>query len=116
VFRIEVNHVKTGFFFASKRNEIFASISNFASEAKVRAHPSTHLRGASKIKLKKVNKKRMVTFRRVIILLNISRHPLLICLHCSLRQYKTLKAVAMAMAVIVVLTPAKNLNKVFWGF
>ncbi len=38
VFRIEVNHVKSGFFFASKRNEIFASISNFASEAKVRAH------------------------------------------------------------------------------
>ncbi len=26
-------------FFASKRNEIFASISNFASEAKVREHP-----------------------------------------------------------------------------
>ncbi len=42
VFRIEVNHVKLGFFFASKRNEIFASISNFASEAKVRAHPSVH--------------------------------------------------------------------------
>ncbi len=41
VFRIEVNHVKSGFFFASKRNEIFASISNFASEAKMRAHPST---------------------------------------------------------------------------
>jgi hypothetical protein len=40
VFRIEVNHVKSGFFFASKRNEIFASISNFASEAKVRAHPT----------------------------------------------------------------------------
>ncbi len=40
VFRIEVNHVKSGFFFASKQNEIFASISNFASEAKVRAHPS----------------------------------------------------------------------------
>jgi hypothetical protein len=40
VFRIEVNHVKSGFFFASKRNEIFASISNFASKAKVRAHPS----------------------------------------------------------------------------
>ncbi len=40
VFRIEVNHVKSGFFFASKRNKIFASISNFASEAKVRAHPS----------------------------------------------------------------------------
>jgi hypothetical protein len=42
VFRIEVNHVKSGFFFASKRNEIFASISNFASEAKVRAHPRTY--------------------------------------------------------------------------
>ena len=40
VFRIEVNHVKSGFFFASKRNKIFASISNLASEAKVRAHPS----------------------------------------------------------------------------
>jgi hypothetical protein len=39
VFHIEVNHVKSGIFFASKRNEIFASISNFASEAKVRAHP-----------------------------------------------------------------------------
>ncbi len=76
----------------------------------------THLRGASKIKLKKVNKKRTVTLRRVFILLNISRHPLLICLHCCLRQYKTLKAVAMAMAVIVVLIPAKNLNKVFLGF
>ncbi len=39
MFRIEVNHVKSVFFFASKRNEIFASFSNFASEAKVRAHP-----------------------------------------------------------------------------
>ncbi len=39
VFHIKVNHVKSGFFFASKENEIFASISNFASEAKVRAHP-----------------------------------------------------------------------------
>ncbi len=44
VFRIEVNHVKSGFFFASKRNEIFASISNFASEAKVRAHPTPEVR------------------------------------------------------------------------
>ncbi len=40
VFRIEVNHVKSGIFFASKQSEIFASISNFTSEAKVRAHPS----------------------------------------------------------------------------
>ncbi len=36
------------------------------------------LRGASKIKLKKVNKKRTIRVRRVIIFLNISRHPLLI--------------------------------------
>jgi hypothetical protein len=43
VFHIEVNHVKSGIFFASKRNEIFASISNFASEAKVRAHPSRNI-------------------------------------------------------------------------
>jgi hypothetical protein len=71
------------------------------------------LRGASKIKLKKVKKKRTVTVRRVIISLNISRHPLLICLHCCLHQYKTLKAVATA--AIVVLTPAKNLKKVFMG-
>jgi hypothetical protein len=41
VFRIKVNHVKSGIFFASKRNEIFASISNFAPEAKVRAHPTS---------------------------------------------------------------------------
>jgi hypothetical protein len=39
VFRIKVNHVKSGFFFTSKRNKIFTSISNFASEVKVRAHP-----------------------------------------------------------------------------
>ena len=73
-----------------------------------------NLQGASKIKLKKVNKKRAVTVRRVNIFLNISRHPLLIWLHCCLHQYKTLKVVATA--TIVVLTPAKNLNKVFWGF
>jgi hypothetical protein len=69
--------------------------------------------GASKIKLKKVNKKRTVTVRGVIIFMNISRRPLRICLHCCLHQYKTLQAVATAMVVIVLLTPAKNLNKVF---
>ncbi len=74
------------------------------------------VRGASKIKLKKVNKKRTVRVRRVIIFLDISRHPLLIWLHCCFHQYKTLKAVATAKAAIVLLTPAKNLNKVFWGF
>ncbi len=73
------------------------------------------VRGASKIKLKKVNKKRMVTVRRVIIFLNISRRQLLICLHCCLHQYKTLKAVATAIAATILLTPAKNLNKVFLG-
>ena len=77
---------------------------------------SNIIRGASKIKLKKVNKKRTVTTRRVIIFLNISRRPLLICLQCCLHQYKTLKAVATATAAIVLLTPAKNLKKVFLGF
>jgi hypothetical protein len=52
VFRIEVNHVKSGFLFASKRNKIFASISNFASEAKVRAHPSCDFRGSSNFSYK----------------------------------------------------------------
>jgi hypothetical protein len=37
------------------------------------------LRGASKIKLKNVNKKRMATARRIIFF-NFSRHPLLITL------------------------------------
>jgi hypothetical protein len=70
--------------------------------------------GASKIKLKKLNKKKTVKVRRVIIFLKFSRHPLLIWLHCFLHQYKTLKAVATATKAIVMLTPAKNLNKVFW--
>jgi hypothetical protein len=74
------------------------------------------IRGASKIKLKKVNKKRTVTVRRVIMFLNISRRPLLICLQCCLHQYKTLKARVTATAAIVLLTPAKNLKKVFLGF
>ncbi len=58
-----------------------------ASLAKIRqnlpnapACHALHVRGASKIKLEKVNKKRTVTVRRVIIFLNISRRPLLICL------------------------------------
>ncbi len=74
----------------------------------------TQVRGASKIKLKKVNEKRTVTVRRVIIFLNISRHSFMIWLHCCFHQNKTLKAVATA--AIVVLTPVKNLNKVFRGF
>ena len=72
------------------------------------------VRGASKIKVKNVNKKRTVTVRRLIIFLNISRRPLL--LQCCLHQYKTLKAVATATAAIVLLTPAKNLKKFFGGF
>ncbi len=67
-------------------------------------------------KVKKANKKRTVTLRGVIVFLNISRRPLQICLHCCLHQYKTLKAVATSIAAIVLLTPAKNLNKVFWAF
>jgi hypothetical protein len=58
----------------------------------------------------------MFTVRRVIIFLIISRRPLLICLQCCFHQYKTLKAVATAPAAIVLLTPAKNLKKVFLGF
>ncbi len=58
----------------------------------------------------------MVTARRAIIFLNISRHPLLICLQCCLHQYKTLKVVATATTAIVLLTPAKNLKKVFLEF
>ncbi len=76
----------------------------------------TKVRGASNIKVKNLNKKRSVTVRRLIIFLNISRRPLLICLQSFLLQYKTLKAVATATAAIVLLTPAKNLKKVFWGF
>ncbi len=60
-----------------------------------------NIRGASKSNWKKVNKKRTVTDRRVIIFLNISRHPLLICLQCCLHHYKTLKAVATETAAIV---------------
>ncbi len=37
---------------------------------------------------------------------SFSRHPLLIWLHCYFHHYKTLKAVTMATAAIVVLTPA----------
>ncbi len=62
------------------------------------------------------SKKRTVTVRRVIIFLNISRRPLLICLQSCLHQYKTLKAVATAKAAIVLRTPAMNLKKVFLGF
>ncbi len=36
------------------------------------------VRGASKIKLKNVNKKRMATSRRLIFFWNFSRHPMLI--------------------------------------
>ncbi len=57
LFRIEVNHVKSGFFFASKRNEIFASISNFASEAKVRANPTTILLEPPPREYKRTSKK-----------------------------------------------------------
>ncbi len=85
-----------------------------ASNAKFR-RLKMKLCGASKIKLKKVNKKRTVTVRRIIIFLNISRHPLLICLQCCLHQYRTLKAVTTVTAAIVLLTPAKNL-KAFLGF
>jgi hypothetical protein len=74
-----------------------------------------YVRGASKIKLKKVNKKRTVTVRRLTIFLNISRRPLLICLQCCLHQYKTLKAVAMATAAIVFTDPCQEFKEGFLG-
>ncbi len=40
VFFIEVNHVKTGFFSLPSETKFSLQFSNFASEAKVRAHPS----------------------------------------------------------------------------
>ncbi len=96
--------------------KIWISVHHFSKPMNSFAHCRSAVRGATKIKLKKVNKKRTVTVRRVIIFLNISRHPLLICLQCFLHQYKTLKAVATATAAKVLLTHAKNLKKVFWGF
>ncbi len=42
LFHFDVKQAKSCLFFAFKRNEIFASISIFASEAKTRAHPSEH--------------------------------------------------------------------------
>jgi hypothetical protein len=48
----------------------------------------------------------MATARRLIFLGDFSRHPLLIGLHCCFQHYKTLEAVAMATAAIVLLTPA----------
>ncbi len=49
VFRIEVNHVKSGFFLLPSETKFFASISNFASEAKVRAHPSSDQAGSGRV-------------------------------------------------------------------
>ncbi len=40
VFRFDGKQAKSSIFLASKRNKIFASISIFASEAKMRAHPT----------------------------------------------------------------------------
>jgi hypothetical protein len=106
-------------YFQSYLRKICQQFTFQQTEAKIRATRHIlfqYVRGASKIKLKKLNKKRTVTVRGVIIFWNISWRPLRICLHCCLHQYKTLKAVATAMAVIVLLTPAKNLNKFFWVF
>jgi hypothetical protein len=63
------------------------------SKCTISQHEKSHVQGASKTKLKKVNKSRTVAVKRVIIVFNKSRHPLLIYLHGCLRQYKPLKAV-----------------------
>jgi hypothetical protein len=68
--------------------------------------PLNGVRGASNIKLKNVNKKRMALARRLIFLEFLKAFvPDLVTL-CCFHHYKTLKAVAMATAAIVVLTPA----------
>jgi hypothetical protein len=74
--------------------------------------PIQGLRGASKLKLKKANKKRTVTVKRVFIFeyLKTSIADLITLLSSS---DKTLKAVATATATIVVLTPSKNLKRGF---
>jgi hypothetical protein len=59
----------------------------------------------------------MVTVRWVIIFfeyLKASIVDLFTLMSSSVQN--SMKAVATAMAVIVLLTPAKNLNKVFWAF
>ncbi len=58
--------------------------------------------------IEKSKKNRTVPVIRVIILLNFSRHPSLICLHCCLHQYKTLKVVATEASVV--LNPSKSLK------
>ncbi len=63
----------------------------------------------------KINEKRTVIVRRVIIFWNISRHPLLIWFTLLSSSVQNCEGDGTATADIVVLTPAKNLNKVFWG-
>jgi hypothetical protein len=72
------------------------------------------VRGASKTKLKKVNIKRTVTVRRVVIFfkyLKASIADLITLLSSSVQNSK-----GGGDSAIVVLTPVKNFNKVFWGF
>ena len=66
-----------------------------------------NVRGASKIKLKNVNTKRMATARRQIFLE---------FLKASIADLITLFSVATATAAIILLTPAKNLKQLFLGF
>jgi hypothetical protein len=81
------------------------------NSARYRSLPST-VGGASKIKLKKANKKRRVTFRRVIILY--------LFLKASIDDLTTLvqnsKVVATSTEAIVVLTPSKSLKKGIGGY
>ncbi len=77
----------------------------FISYIKAKGTKIPIVRGASKIKLKNVNKKRMATARRLFFFkfLKASIADLITLLFSS---YKTLKAVATATAAIVLLTPA----------
>jgi hypothetical protein len=63
------------------------------------------VRGASKIKVKNVNKKRMATARRQIFL-EFLKASIADLITLFFHDCKTLKAVATATAAIVLLTPA----------
>ncbi len=103
------------FFFDSKDSKVFVKILQKAKHVRETIFKfcwntnfldhESYIGGASKIKLKNVNKK-IITTDRKLIFCNFSRHPLLIKLHCCFHHYKTLKAVVTATAAIVVLTPA----------
>ncbi len=72
--------------------------------------------GASKIKLKKVNQKRTVTVRWVIIFVEYLKASIADLITLLSSSVQNSEGGGNSNGAIVVLTPAKNLNKVFLGF